>query len=153
MPRAISNQGPPSPCPRPWPRTGYRLGSNYGRGKPIEDFRSAWDIATRKAGCPDKLVHDFRRTAVRNLERAGVSRSVCRPPDDSVYLRYCIASEKDLQKGQGNLSNFTEKKPPIHQKGKEVRLRCVLAPLGPSLVILMVILAIFAPLAGTPLKA
>ena len=51
------------------------------------------------------------------------------------------------------MPNFTEKKTPIRQKGKEVRLLCVLAPLGLSLVILMVILAIFAPLAGTPLKA
>ena len=51
------------------------------------------------------------------------------------------------------MPNFTEKKAPTPQKGKEARLRCVLAPFGPSLDILMVILAIFAPLAGTPLKA
>jgi len=82
----------------------------HGRGKPIKDFRSAWDIATRKAGCPDKLVHDFRRTAVRNLERAGVSRSVAMKlvghQTESVYLRYCITSEKDLQEGVGKLAQL-----------------------------------------------
>jgi len=88
----------------------------HGRGKPIKDFRSAWDIATRKAGCPGKLVHDFRRTAVRNLERAGVSRSVAMKlvghQTESVYLRYCITSEKDLQEGVGKLAQLHRDGPP-----------------------------------------
>jgi integrase len=42
----------------------------------IKDFRKAWETACGAAGIPGRLVHDFRRTAVRNLERAGVSRSV-----------------------------------------------------------------------------
>ena len=88
----------------------------HGRGKPIKDFRSAWDIATRKAGCPGKLVHDFRRTAVRNLERAGVSRSVAMKlvghQTESVYLRYCITSEKDLREGVGKLAQLHRDGPP-----------------------------------------
>ena len=43
-------------------------------GTQIKDFRYAWAEACRDAGVPGRLVHDFRRTAVRNLERAGVPR-------------------------------------------------------------------------------
>ncbi len=45
-------------------------------GKPILSLRRAWRSACRAAGVPGAIPHDFRRTAVRNLERAGVPRSV-----------------------------------------------------------------------------
>jgi integrase len=41
-------------------------------GAPIRRFETAWHDACRLAGCPDRIPHDFRRTAVRNLIRAGV---------------------------------------------------------------------------------
>jgi len=40
-------------------------------GRPIKDFREAWENACVAAGMPGRIPHDFRRTAVRNLERAG----------------------------------------------------------------------------------
>ena len=48
-----------------------------GRGgechpKPIRTFGKAWKAACVAAGCPARIPHDFRRTAVRNLVRAGV---------------------------------------------------------------------------------
>jgi integrase len=45
-------------------------------GVPIRALRRRWRAACRQAGVPGRLIHDFRRTAVRNLERAGVPRSV-----------------------------------------------------------------------------
>jgi hypothetical protein len=39
-------------------------------------FIKAFKTACMKAGCPGRIPHDLRRTAVRNLERAGVPRSV-----------------------------------------------------------------------------
>ena len=45
-------------------------------GTPRRDFRKAWADAVAHAGLAGKLKHDFRRTAVRNMERNGVARSV-----------------------------------------------------------------------------
>ena len=57
----------------------------------------------RKAGIENRLVHDLRRTAVRNLERAGVSRSVAMKPTghktEAVYRRHAIVSVTDLSDG------------------------------------------------------
>jgi integrase len=46
------------------------------QGKRIKDFKKAWEKACINAGCPGMHRHDFRRTAVRNFERAGVPRSI-----------------------------------------------------------------------------
>ena len=49
----------------------------FARGSaPIKDFRRSWDLACQAAAVPGLLFHDLRRTAVRNLRRAGVAESV-----------------------------------------------------------------------------
>jgi integrase len=58
------------------------------------------------------MIHDLRRTAVRNLERAGVPRSVAMKltghKTESVYRRYAIVSEADLSEGAKKLSSLLE---------------------------------------------
>ncbi len=39
----------------------------HREGKRIKYFGDAWRSACTAAGLPGKLVHDFRRTAIRNL--------------------------------------------------------------------------------------
>jgi integrase len=41
-------------------------------GAPLGDWRKSWATACKAAGAPGLLFHDFRRSAVRNLTRAGV---------------------------------------------------------------------------------
>jgi integrase len=70
-------------------------------GTPIKSFRRAWLLACERAGVPGRIPHDFRRTAVRNLERAGIARSVAMKVvghrTESIYRRYAIVSEGDLR--------------------------------------------------------
>ena len=77
----------------------------HREGKAIRSFRMAWKDACDKAGCPGRIPHDLRRTAVRNFERAGVPRSVAMQitghQTESVYQRYDIVDEADLVDGLG----------------------------------------------------
>ena len=81
-------------------------------GKRIGDFRVTWHRACARAGVPGRFVHDLRRTAVRNFERAGVSRSVAMKlsghKTESIYRRYAIVSEADLAEGVRKVAEMRE---------------------------------------------
>ena len=94
-------------------RTGGIVSHVFHRdGRPIKTFREAWNRACERAGLVGKIPHDFRRTAVRNMERAGVSRSVAMQlvghETESIYRRYAITTERDLEEGVVKLAGLQD---------------------------------------------
>src|SRR5215467_7546590 len=80
------------------------------KGDPIKDFYGAWRAACRKVGVPGIVPHDLRRSAVRNLERSGVPRSVAMKmvghKTEAIYRRYAIVAEADLVAGGEKLTSL-----------------------------------------------
>ena len=78
------------------------------QGTPRRDFRKAWDKALKTVGLAGWLRHDFRRTAVRNMERTVVPRSIAMKmtghKTESVYRRYAIVCEQDLKEAMQRLT-------------------------------------------------
>ncbi len=70
-------------------------------GERIKSLRGAWQAACKAAGVPGRILHDFRQTAVRNMERDGVSRSAAMAmvghKTEAIYRRYAIVDAAALR--------------------------------------------------------
>jgi integrase len=70
-------------------------------GERIRCFKTQWKEATKRAGFDGLLFHDLRRSAIRNMERAGIPRSVAMAisghKTESIYRRYDIVSPRDIR--------------------------------------------------------
>jgi site-specific recombinase XerD len=92
-------------------------------GKAIRSYHNAWDRAIARAArggssealaaitrpqLAGRIVHDFRRTAVRNLVRAGVDEHLAMKltghKTRAIFDRYDIVNEADLRAGVGKLA-------------------------------------------------
>jgi site-specific recombinase XerD len=101
-------------------------------GAPVteKELRAAWDRARVAAGRPGALLHDFRRTAARNLSRAGVAREAAMRmighKTESMYRRYAIVDETTLREAAaridaGPVINAVFNEPNQARKGRKGR--------------------------------
>jgi integrase len=89
------------------------------RWLPIGDFRKVWETACAESGLAGRIFHDLRRSAVRNLVRAGVQERVAMRISGhktrSVFDRYNIIDEDDLRFAVRKLQKFQDAAEPASQ--------------------------------------
>ncbi len=91
-------------------------------GRRIKGFRKAWLRACAAINRPGLMVHDMRRSAARNYDRRGISRSVAMKmagwKTDAIYTRYRIVSDEDLREAAAKLETgaFAAALPPDTSK-------------------------------------
>jgi integrase len=87
----------------------------HREGKRVKSIRQAWRTACKQTGLVGYIPHDFRRSAVRRLEQAGVPRSVAMKlvghSSEAIYTRYAITNETDLRDGLAKVAALPKARP------------------------------------------
>jgi integrase len=84
----------------------------HRNGRRIKDCRSAWKQACTAAGLEGRLMHDLRRSAVRNLVNAGVpeltAMKLTGHKTHAVFDRYKIVSPSETAGAVAKLASYLE---------------------------------------------
>jgi integrase len=92
-----------------------RPGLQRGDVTRVVDFRQVWASACREARAGRILFHDFRRTALRNLRRAGVDRRTCMLISghltEATFERYLIDRDLEIGTAMDKVAAYVESLP------------------------------------------
>ena len=95
-------------------------------GEQVVDFRKPWKEAFKGSNVARRLFHDLRRTAVRNMIRAGVPQSVAMSISGhktvSMFMRYNISSDTDKIDALRKTAEHLAAQPRKRQDGAVVEL-------------------------------
>ena len=96
-------------------------------GSSVQDFKKSWATACKAAGIAGRLFHDLRRSGVRNMTRAGVSRKIATAISghrtEAIFARYDIADEEDLKVAVMKTQAYVETLPVLPSGSLAVQMR------------------------------
>lgn len=79
-------------------------------GKPFKSFQRSWKRAAQKAGLPDKLFHDLRRSVATDLIEAGVDQktamAITGHRTTAVFNRYHIVKQTEVRSALEKLNSY-----------------------------------------------
>ncbi len=86
----------------------------FRQGRQIRNYQAGWHGACERAGLEGKMLHDNRRTAVRNMSRAGIPDTVTMRISGhktrSIFDRYNITNEDDLRSAAEKIAKVYQQK-------------------------------------------
>jgi integrase len=105
-----------------WPDCPYVF---HWNDRPIGAHLKGWRAACTRAGLTGLKFHDLRRSAVRNMERAGMPRNIAMSitghKTEAVYRRYDIVSEKDIKLAATRMNDFFRSQGRERDEGEPAR--------------------------------
>ncbi len=92
-----------------------RADGTKSHGRPFDDISVVWRRACKAAGLEGRVFHDLRRSAARNMDRAGVSRHVAMQitghKTESMHRRYNIVDDADLRAAMRRTQQYLDTLP------------------------------------------
>jgi integrase len=108
-----------------WHTADCVLGHGGVRTKPgsrVERFDASWKAAVKRAGNEGLLFHDLRRSAQRNMRKAGIDQSIRMKisghKTDSMERRYNIVDIEDVKSAAKQMAKWIKGEKAKKEKGK-----------------------------------
>jgi len=107
MRRCLEHQRKTAPPNCPWDFHG-------AHGRSVANHLNGWAVVCKRAALPGLLYQDLRRSAVRNMKRAGIqdveAMRISGHRPRAIFDRYNIVDEADLRSAAEKLERYTKRR-------------------------------------------